>query len=88
MPNFKKDRSKFTMKGFSAFNMGTPYKNVSKTKYGEESAAFQKKDEMADPTETVLQKIARLRSEGKNQEADKLQKEVDNFYKTADYDKD
>ena len=26
MPNFKKDRSKFTMKGFSPFNMGTPYK--------------------------------------------------------------
>jgi hypothetical protein len=26
MPNFKKDKSKFTMKGFSPFNMGTPYK--------------------------------------------------------------
>tara|TARA_A100001201_G_scaffold143323_1_gene144495 strand:+ start:1671 stop:2012 length:342 start_codon:yes stop_codon:yes gene_type:complete len=26
MPNFKKDRSKFTMKGFSPFNVGTPYK--------------------------------------------------------------
>ena len=25
MPNFKKDRSKFTMKGFSPFNSGTPY---------------------------------------------------------------
>ena len=25
MPNFKKDKSKFTMKGFSPFTKGTPY---------------------------------------------------------------
>ena len=30
MPNFKKDRSKFTMKGFSPFNSGTPYKQDDK----------------------------------------------------------
>ena len=30
MPNFKKDRSKFTMKGFSPFNMGTPYETPMK----------------------------------------------------------
>ena len=161
MPNFKKNRSKFTMKGFSAFNMGTPYKNVSKTKYGEESAAFQQVKKPTGPTttevkatywqdkigkkfdtgkgdpdegfsfkgktppkppkkteipkdprlpkgkgggkgglktgdksplkskdETMAQKIARLRREGKNKEADKLKKEMDTFYKTVDYDKD
>jgi hypothetical protein len=82
MPNFKKDRSKFTMKGFSPFNMGTPYKNVSKTPYGEESAAFQKKDE------TIPEKIARLRREGKNKQADKLQKKMDKTYAKADWDKE
>lgn len=31
MPNFKKDRSKFKMKGFSPFTKGTPYKATDAT---------------------------------------------------------
>jgi|TARA_R100000084_G_C4637373_1_gene141774 hypothetical protein len=69
----------FKMKGFE------PYSKIKDNKKPDGragSSSFQKKDE------TIPQKIARLRKEGKNKEADKLQKEMDTFYKTTDYDKD
>ena len=69
MPNFKKDRSKFTMKGFSPFNVGTPYKANGNEKAATERIKMQDKVVPTAPkkpkVEPLSNKKKRLEKEGK-----------------------
>ena len=81
----KKDRSKFTMKGFSPFNMGTPYKatdDKKKLESTKETKLLQKNNE------TMQEFHSRLKKLGFNKQASEVKAKMDEAYEKADWDKE